>query len=123
MSLSIPMTRNNRVNILRRAREIISDRTRWTSGALRKGIGFNDSFCLLGACEQAVYDLGLAKRDSTAFMAKKGQINAYELGRQLQLTEFSKKTRGGKKPDLVNDEDGYEATLRLLDDYLQVVRG
>ena len=120
----IPMTRNIRIMILKRARAILSNRDRWTAGRLRRKYGDGtEKFCLLGACEQAVYDLGIREPALTAFQGGRDRIrenNAYQLGRDLKLSDYSRKTYGAP-PEGVNDDNGYETTLRLLDEFTQKV--
>jgi hypothetical protein len=118
----IPMTKNNRLNILRRAREIISDPRRWASKTLRDYDGTQERFCVIGACEQAAYDLGLAQAGPDAFLGREDgtALNGYDLGEDLALTEYSRR-QYGDVPWAVNDRRGHESTIELLDRFIAEV--
>lgn len=125
----IKLTKKNRVAILARAREIISDKKRWTTKKLRRKRGDQYQYCLLGACEQAAYDLGIIEPTGKAFREQiKGTLTkpaeeglGYRLGMDLSLYEYSKETRQAA-PFRVNDDYGHEAAVKLLDDYLAEVK-
>ena len=116
----IPMTRNFRIMILKRAREILSDRNKWTVGRLmRRTSDGVERFCLLGACEQAVYELGIRERAVTAFQGGRDrgrETNAYQLGRDLKLYDYARGNYG-LPPEGVNDDRGYDDTMKLLDEF------
>lgn len=128
---NVPMTKNNRINIVQRAREILSDRKHWTSGKLRKQSisGGYDGFqyCLLGACELALYELGLSNKIGAGFGgAQNGEANtidAYVLGRELGLADYSQQKFNDRTPDDVNDRLGYDKVLELLDGFLAQEKG
>lgn len=115
----VEMTPQNRLNILVRAREILSDKENWTTGLLRRRS--TGQYCLLGACEQAVYDLGLAKQQADAFEGYEDSFDAFALGRDLSLYTYAQE-KYGASPDSVNDRQGYEPTMKLLDEYIEIVR-
>jgi hypothetical protein len=127
MSTVIPMTKENRLNILKRAREILSSPSRFATGRLRKEFGGFERFCVLGACERAVYDLDLAKEGPTSFRRtevkrEEPPVDAYQLGRDLSLHEFAVRNYS-TTPDGVNDTFGYERTIEMLDSYIVEVEG
>ena len=69
MPTGIRMTKRNKLRIVKRARKILSHPYNWTSGMLRKGSSYDEGgyrYCVLGACERAAYDLGLAVANSLA---------------------------------------------------------
>lgn len=116
----IRMTKKNRVAILSRAREIISDKKNWTRRKLRRREGDRYRYCLLGACEQAAYDLGLAEPGKMSFaerLADSQDPFGYLLGVDISIQDFSLITTG-KPAQAVNDQDGYEAAVKLVDDYI-----
>lgn len=118
---NIPMTKENKLGILTRAREIITDPDRWNRGRLKSRAG--EQFCVLGACERAAYDLGLAIETSNSFGRgpyDSVPVDAYDLGRDLSLYRYSVDTYGSS-PDWVNDNLGHEQTLEMLDRYIAVV--
>lgn len=121
MQTKIKMTKKNRLAILRRAREIITDPKNWTQGRLRRRVKPGDyRYCLLGACEQAAYDLELANpKDEKIFNEDEGL--GYRLGRDLSLSTYSMETRK-RSAHGVNDSDGHQGALSLLDDYIAEVR-
>lgn len=131
-SSGIPMTRNNKLTILQRAREILSVRSSWTQNRLYGVVNGVPQYCLLGAIEQAAYDTGLAQPlhpfDSYSEEDEDGEIIlereelGYRLGPDLRLEEYAIK-QFGQAPVSVNDQQGYEKTLQLLDEYINVVRG
>lgn len=118
----IPMTPENRLGILRRAREILSKRTRWTGCALRQGQGDEASYCVLGACEQAAYDLGLAEVGIYPFQSDDDGNEAlgYRLGIDLSIDAYAREKYGiaDYRAYDVNDTLGYEAVMNLLDEYI-----
>lgn len=122
----IKMTKKNRLAILTRAREIISDRKRWTKGRLRRKVRGEYRYCLLGACEQAVYDLGLAEPGKDAFSEPNVGIGynitfGYEIGDEVSIRDYSLRTKG-ISPDWVNDLFGHEGALDLLDGYIDELK-
>ena len=121
MPTGIRMTKKNRLAILTRAREILSNPYNWASGVLRKE-GWDSKgnlsyrYCALGAVEQAAYDLGLAEEDYRAFRGG-GAAMGYRLGNEIGLEEYAIKTRRMNVPN-VNDTLGWEPTLLLLDEFI-----
>lgn len=135
----IPMTQENRLMILRRAREIISDVRNWNTGSLRIDVLEPDgtarpTYCVLGAIEQAAYDTQLAtEQPDNSFDDSYWNENdphsaplGYLLGSDLSLDTFAGETygytertiRGLRSAFGVNDELGYETTLEMLDRYI-----
>lgn len=120
------MTKKNRLAILTRAREILSEPKNWTRGALRRKKRDGYGYCVLGACEQAAYDLGLAEPQKTAFRTAQNRSDVFEgigysLGHELSLQAFSRETRRDAVTT-VNDYDGYKAIVQLLDEYILEVK-
>ena len=118
---SVKMTKKNRLAILKAARKIISDPKRWTTGKLRRRIKGEYKYCLLGAVEQATYDLGLAEPGPKAFVERESQGLGYKLSGDLSLETYSFETRHAS-PYSVNDLTGREGALSLLDDYITEVQ-
>lgn len=124
MKLGIKMTKTNRLKILRRARQLIEDKKYWTHGKLRRRVGTRYTYCLLGACEQAMYDVGLAEPGPKAFTEQptstgEGAIG-YRVGRELSLQTFAME-KYRRSPDAINDLSGHEGALSLLDEYIAEV--
>jgi len=119
MPTGIRMTKKNRLAILTRAREILSNPHNWAHGMLRKESHHpapHFRYCALGAIEQAAYDLGLAEKGDQAFRGG-GAAIGYKLGQEIGLEAYAVKTRGMQVPH-VNDRMGYEPTLLLLDEFI-----
>lgn len=119
-SSGIRMARNTRLEILRRAREILSDPTRWTKQTLRRFTDGEEQYCVAGALERAAYDLGYANETSQAF--DNGDVDGngplgYLLSGEMSLSTFSEE-KYEKPPWSVNDQRGYETTMELLDTYI-----
>lgn len=114
----IQWNKTKRLAVVRRARKILSDKDRWTKQRLRvKRRNVEPRYCVLGAIEQATYELGYAEPTGRAFREDESRPNSgYMLGRQMSLSEFSKR-KYGMLPFSVNDTLGWEAVLELLDDY------
>lgn len=107
--------RNRRLEILRRAREILSVKDNWGTKKLRNlSYPGTPKYCVLGALEQAAYDTGYAEQNSSAFGA---YGLGYQLGKEMSLTKYAR-TKYGMAPWRVNDKRGYEVTLQMLDDYI-----
>ncbi len=107
--------RNVKLSLLRRAREIISDRDRWTQQYLRTEKDGKERFCVLGAIEKAAYDLGLAEPPDRPFDGA-GSLG-YQLGDDLSLETYAAE-RYECAAWSVNDSLGYETTLEMLDGYI-----
>lgn len=121
----IKMTKKNRLAILKGAQKILSNERNWTTRALRRREPTADDgygYCLLGACEKAAYDLGLAEPSGTAFRTGEKQAGlGYRLGLELSLTTYSRELHG-TSPDGVNDHYGYNAVMELLAGYIMEVQ-
>lgn len=120
----IPMTKENRLNILTRAYEILSNPTNWTTRKLRTGSEeYGYSYCMLGACEQAVYDLGLAVETEASFdkVPSEVPVDAYNLGTGLSLEKYVR-DRYGYGPVTINDADGYRTVMEAMHDYIEQVK-
>ena len=117
----IKMTKKNRLAILERARALIADKKRWTKGRLRRKTSGVYQYCVLGACEQAAYDLGLAEPGATAFLERDCGGLGYILGLDLSLQAYSRETRDLAAYE-VNDAQGHEGALSLLDEYIGEVK-
>lgn len=121
----IKMTKKNRLAILTRAREIISDPKRWTRGALRRKIKGQYRYCLLGACEQAAYELGFAEPGKGAFGEYSDDGHeigfAYALGGDVSIEEYARRTRH-MSPHSVNDRKGHPGAVQLVDDYIKELK-
>lgn len=118
----IKMTKKNKLAIVRRAREIISDPKRWTKRRLRRKVQGEYRYCLLGACEQAVYDLGLAEPGEKAFAESKLPFYdcstfGYQIGLDVSIQKYSLH-KEGMSADNINDIGGHKAALELLDGYI-----
>lgn len=113
------IARNVRLEILRRAREIIGVKENWTTKYLRKMENGAPRYCVLGAIEQAAYDVGYIDPTKVGRKFADGNENTggYLLGKELSLNEFARE-RHGSAPWQVNDRLGYETTLKMLDDYI-----
>ena len=116
----IPMARNVRLSILKRAREILSDVSNWTTQELREIIDGKPKYCVLGAIERAAYDLGYAKEtDGRPFQSYEGgEPLAYRLGDDLSLNTYAAERYGQTNAWNVNDNEGYETTMDMLDTYI-----
>lgn len=117
----IRMARNTRLGILRRAREILSDESHWTKGVLRKKqIGGETQYCVAGALEQAAYDLGYAEQQASSFddgdWLGQGPLG-FLLSGEVSLNTYSSQTYGAL-PWSINDRNGYEKAVELLDGYI-----
>lgn len=120
----IPMARNVRLSILKRAREILSDVSSWTTEELRVIIDGKPKYCVLGAIEQAAYDLNYA--DASAGSLARPFVDAgdgqgplaYRLGDDLSLNTFAQEEYGEPNAYNVNDNRGYDTTMRMLDRYI-----
>lgn len=113
------IARNMKLSLLRRAREILSDRDSWGTRRLRQeGPGGKVQYCALGALEQAAYDLGFAEPGEDAFDGSNGI--AYNLGSQLSLEAYAERTFR-TNVWRVNDGRGYESTLLMFDGYIKEV--
>jgi hypothetical protein len=124
MSTGIRMTKKNRLAILTRAREILSNPYNWAVGQLRTrqyDAEGNASYryCALGAIEQAAYDLGLAEKNDYAFRSSTHGVPplGYALGAEIGLEQFAYNTRRINVAN-VNDGMGYKPTLLLLDEFI-----
>jgi hypothetical protein len=124
----VKMTKKNRLAILQRARDLIADKKYWTHGRLRRKIAGTQQYryCLLGACEQAVYDLNLAEPNKKAFseeIAEGGEELGlgYLIGKDISLYAYSQETRRAD-PWNVNDREGHQGALDLLDGYIGEVK-
>lgn len=113
---SVSMTKTNRLRILQRARKILSDKTRWTTGSLRSHKYGVEQYCVLGACEKAAYELGLAEPGARAFAGF-----GYDLGEDLSIVKFSE-AEYGLDPVEVNDKQGYDKVMELLGNYIARVK-
>ncbi len=123
----IAMARNVRLEILRRTREILSDKDNWTTSYLRyKDDHGKARYCLVGAMERAAYDLGIAKEqegnsfdDSEWLDDGEGPLG-YRLANDISIDTYVSETYRGRyeKAFNVNDAEGYEAAMQLLDSYI-----
>lgn len=125
MYTDVPMTKENRLAILKEARKILSDEKAWTSGELMEiSEDGKPQYCVLGAVEQATYTLGLAKQGEGSFTGddyeNEDGINAYDLGRDLSLFDYSNRVFD-RSPEDVNDALGYASAIALLDGYIAEV--
>ena len=112
------IARNVKIEILRRAREILSVKDNWTTKHLRRfSPDGAPQYCVLGAIEQASYDVGYATPNDASFVDGDQQRGGYLLGSQLSLDTYARE-RFKRTPWAVNDSYGYEATMRMLDDYI-----
>lgn len=112
------IARNVRLEILRRAREILSDSSNWTTKHLRRfGPDGAPRYCVLGAIEQASYDVGYATETAQSFRDGDQDKGGYLLGNELSLDTYARE-RYDRTPWSVNDSFGYEATMRMLDEYI-----
>jgi len=119
----IPMTKENILGILGRARAILSNPDNWGTADLRRSnVSGKTQYCVLGAIEQAAYDLGLKTPGPAAFKGMSDDFSGYALGEEISLYEYSKKKYNGLNPFQVNDTRGYEKTLELLDGYIDEVQ-
>lgn len=118
----IKMTKKNRLAILKRARAIITPKSRWTKGRLRRKTSDGEfKYCLLGACEQAAYELDLAEKpERGAFSEHSNRGLGYALGNDLSLWSYSRE-KYCAAPYTLNDTWGHEGALRLLDEYIDEV--
>lgn len=118
----IEMSKNTKLSILRRARKILSNPMKWGKGNLYNEE--QDTYCLLGACERAAYDLGLFTEDPGNSFDNGdfgGEGLGYVLGKDLSLYEYTAEryqTRAFTAPYQVNDRLGYDETLKFLDSYI-----
>lgn len=117
----IPMTPENRIGILKRAREILSSPVRWTKSSLQSDGPQGPQYCVLGACEQAAYDLGLAERTHPFRGEDDVEALGYRLGNDLSLNSYARwKYRHVYFTAYdVNDTLGYDATIQMLDGYIE----
>jgi len=125
MSFAPELTKKeNRLAILRRAREILSSPLNWTTNDLRKKTpGGGYQYCVLGALERAAYDLRLANEGPAAFAGSEesDNLNGYKIGEAVSLYDYSY-AEYDRKPYGVNDTLGYEETLKMLDGYIDKVQ-
>jgi hypothetical protein len=118
----IVVAENMRLAILKRAREILSVKERWGKTHLRRNTGPNGApqYCVLGACEQAFYDLGYKHTPGVLPFTEDMQGLGYVLGKELSLSAYARE-RYGMAPWRVNDRLGYEKTVEMLDEYIEEV--
>jgi len=116
MPTGIPMNKRNRLRILKGARQILSDKSRWTHGALRRGRNdpetgtrVIDRYCLVGAVAQSARDLGYDVPFRT------GSKGAYTLAKEIGL-DAAALARGRGTAWAINDGQGYDAAMQLLND-------